>query len=139
MIGEIGVNGDIKYVYVFTGVAIFILLIACFNFTNLSTARSLTRAKEVGLRKVVGAREAADETIFKRNSILCIDCSCHCSYYCLFVLPVFNQFSDRQLSFDFNHNLFTCYHVVFTCIVCRFAGRHYILLLFFLRSNPLKY
>src|SRR6185369_2989403 len=55
MVGEIGINGDITYIYVFAGVAIFISLIACFNFTNLSTARSLTRAKEVGLRKVVGA------------------------------------------------------------------------------------
>ena len=55
MTGEVGVNSDIAYVYVFAGVAIFILLIACFNFTNLSTARSLSRAKEVGLRKVVGA------------------------------------------------------------------------------------
>src|SRR5436190_1766765 len=55
LIGEIGTNGDITYIYVFAGVALFILLIACFNFTNLSTARSLTRAKEVGLRKLVGA------------------------------------------------------------------------------------
>src|SRR5262245_32051386 len=58
MTGEIGVNSDIAYVYVFAGVAIFILLIACFNFTNLSTARSLSRAKEVGLRKVVGAEKS---------------------------------------------------------------------------------
>src|SRR5258705_1616312 len=57
MIGEVGVNGDIKYVYIFTGIALFILLIACFNFTNLSTARSISRAKEVGLRKVVGAEK----------------------------------------------------------------------------------
>jgi len=53
--GEIGINGDITYVYMFAGVALFILLIACFNFTNLTTARSLARAKEVGLRKVIGA------------------------------------------------------------------------------------
>jgi putative ABC transport system permease protein len=57
MIGEVGVNGDIKYVYIFTGIALFILLIACFNFNHLSTALSLTRAKEVGFRKVVGAEK----------------------------------------------------------------------------------
>ena len=47
--------GDIQYVYIFTVIALFVLLIACINFMNLATARSANRAKEVGLRKVVGA------------------------------------------------------------------------------------
>ena len=51
---ELGVNGNIQYVYIFGAVAIFILLIACINFMNLSTARSANRAKEVGIRKVLG-------------------------------------------------------------------------------------
>ncbi|MDA0193907.1 MAG: ABC transporter permease [Bacteroidetes bacterium] len=54
-LGELGPNSDIKYIYIFSIVAIFILLIACINFMNLSTARSANRAKEVGLRKVMGA------------------------------------------------------------------------------------
>ncbi|MCP4723400.1 MAG: FtsX-like permease family protein, partial [bacterium] len=53
--GEFGNNGDIKYVYAFLAIAVFILMIACINFMNLSTARSANRAKEVGLRKVHGA------------------------------------------------------------------------------------
>lgn len=48
-------TGDIKYVYMFSVIAVIILLIACVNYMNLSTARSLTRAKEVGVRKVIGA------------------------------------------------------------------------------------
>jgi len=48
-------NGDISYVYIFSAVALLILIIACFNFMNLSTARAMKRAKEVGLRKVMGA------------------------------------------------------------------------------------
>ena len=48
-------NGDIRYVYIFSAIALFILLIACINFMNLSTARSANRAKEVGIRKVVGS------------------------------------------------------------------------------------
>lgn len=52
---EIGRTGDIKYVYIFFAVAMLILLIACINYVNLSTSRSLERAKEVGIRKVVGA------------------------------------------------------------------------------------
>ncbi len=53
---EYGPNGDIRYVYIFTAIAVVILAIACINFMNLATARSARRAREVGLRKVVGAR-----------------------------------------------------------------------------------
>lgn len=52
-------GGRIEYVRLFTIVAIFILLIACINFMNLATARSVARAKEVGVRKVIGAKRAA--------------------------------------------------------------------------------
>ncbi|RYF86065.1 MAG: ABC transporter permease, partial [Chitinophagaceae bacterium] len=51
---ELSVNGNIQYVYIFSAVAFFILLLACVNFMNLSTARSANRAKEVGIRKVLG-------------------------------------------------------------------------------------
>jgi putative ABC transport system permease protein len=56
--GEPGSPGNIQYVYLFGAVALFVLFIACFNFVNLSTARSTLRAKEVGLRKVLGADRA---------------------------------------------------------------------------------
>ncbi len=55
---ELEPNGDIKYVYIFSIIAVFILLIACINFMNLSTARSATRSKEVGVRKVLGSNKA---------------------------------------------------------------------------------
>ncbi|MCD4730149.1 MAG: ABC transporter permease, partial [Bacteroidales bacterium] len=55
LMAEIETNSDISYIYTFMAIAIFILLIACINFMNLSTARSMKRAREVGLRKVVGA------------------------------------------------------------------------------------
>ncbi|KKN14511.1 hypothetical protein LCGC14_0995410, partial [marine sediment metagenome] len=53
---ELERTGDISYVYLFSGIGLFILLLACLNFMNLATARSANRAKEVGLRKVVGAQ-----------------------------------------------------------------------------------
>ncbi len=56
---ELGPNGSIRYVWIFSAIAAFILLIACINFMNLSTARSSGRAKEVGVRKVLGGRRSA--------------------------------------------------------------------------------
>ena len=105
MTGELDVNSDITYVYVFAGVAIFILLIACFNFTNLSTARSLVRAKEVGLRKVIGATRKqllaqflGETTLFAFISLLL---AVTITYL---LLPLFNQLSQRQLQIDFSKN-----------------------------------
>ncbi len=63
-------NGNISYVYIFSATAIFILLIACVNFMNLSTARSANRAKEVGVRKVLGSPRKALVAQFLTESIL---------------------------------------------------------------------
>ena len=67
---ELGVNGAIQYVYIFGAVALFILLIACINFMNLSTARSASRAKEVGIRKVLGTEKKSLIQQFLAESIL---------------------------------------------------------------------
>ena len=67
---EIEANSDITYVYIFSAIAFFILLIACINFMNLATARSASRAKETGLRKVVGAHRAQLVRQFLSESII---------------------------------------------------------------------
>ncbi len=67
---ELGVNGSIQYIYIFGAVALFILLIACINFMNLSTARSASRAKEVGIRKVLGTEKKFLIRQFLTESIL---------------------------------------------------------------------
>ncbi len=67
---ELSANGNIQYVYIFSAVAIFILLIACINFMNLSTARSAGRAKEVGIRKVLGTEKKSLIGQFLTESIL---------------------------------------------------------------------
>ena len=104
MTGEIGVNGDIKYVYIFTAIALFVLLIACFNFTNLSTASSLTRAKEVGLRKVVGAtRQQLMRQFLSETILLALIALALAIVIAILVLPVFNQLSGRQLNFNLDN------------------------------------
>ncbi len=67
---EMGVNGNIQYVYIFSAVALFVLILACINFMNLSTARSASRAKEVGIRKVVGSEKKLLVRQFLTESIL---------------------------------------------------------------------
>ena len=94
-----GRPGLVKQVAIFSIIAIFILVIACINFMNLSTARSARRAKEVGLRKVTGANRFQLIKQFLGESFLL-------SYMALglaviivqFVLPVFNTFTGKQLS-----------------------------------------
>jgi len=63
-------HGDVRYIWLFSGVASFILIIACINFVNLSTARSANRAKEVGLRKVVGSMKSSLVWQFLTESIV---------------------------------------------------------------------
>jgi putative ABC transport system permease protein len=67
---EIEENGDIKRVYIFSVIALFILVIACINYMNLSSARSVIRAKEIGIRKVVGAQRGEIIRQFLGESVL---------------------------------------------------------------------
>ncbi len=97
-------TGNISNVYIFSIVAIFILLIACFNFVNLTTARSAERAKEVGIRKVVGALQAQLAKQFIGESIiLCLIAFILSVILAALLLPLFNQLSGKIIS----HNIFS--------------------------------
>ena len=105
-IGGIGADGDIKYVYVFSLIALFVLLIACINFMNLSTAKSGIRAKEVGMRKVVGARRRDIVRQFFGESIFQAFVSLFFALAMVVILlPLFNRITAKELSLDFMGNL----------------------------------
>ena len=97
--GEIGPTGDESYIYIFSAVAIFILLIACINFMNLSTARSENRAKEVGIRKVVGADRVQLIKQFLGESItFTFLASVIAGIAVLFLLIPFNTIAEKNIS-----------------------------------------
>lgn len=99
---EMGVNGDISYVYLFGTVALFIFLIACINFMNLSTARSSNRAKEVGVRKVMGSIRGHLIRQFLTESILLSFLSFTLAIALAYLfLPSFNTLAERTLSIPF--------------------------------------
>jgi len=106
-IGGIGADGDIKYVYIFSLIAFFVLLIACINFMNLSTAKSGIRAKEIGMRKVVGAQRRDIVRQFFGESILQAFVSLFFALALVKVLlPLFNRITAKELSLDLTGNLF---------------------------------
>ncbi|MEO8568379.1 MAG: ABC transporter permease, partial [Ginsengibacter sp.] len=92
-------NGDISRVYIFGAIALFILLIACINYMNLSSARSALRAKEIGIRKVIGARRKELIFQFLSESVLIAWAAILIAIICLyFTLPWLNNISGQQLS-----------------------------------------
>lgn len=92
-------NGDIKRVYVFSAIALFILLIASINYMNLSTARSALRAREIGVRKVVGAQRKEIIAQFLSESVLVSWLAMILAFTLTWLaLPWLNQLSGQQLS-----------------------------------------
>ncbi|MEQ9468302.1 MAG: FtsX-like permease family protein [Ekhidna sp.] len=97
--GEMKPNGNITYVYIFSIAAAFILIIACINFMNLSTARSVERAKEVGIRKVMGSHRKQLVAQFLSESTLVAMLSAMLAIVIAWLFqPVFAQLSGRDLS-----------------------------------------
>ena len=99
--GEWQPNGSIAVVYTFSAVALVVLLIACINFMNLTTARSTQRAKEVGVRKVVGAKRSQLIAQFMGESILLTAFAMLLAVAMVeLILPVFAAFLEKPLSFS---------------------------------------
>ncbi|MCI0695557.1 ABC transporter permease [candidate division KSB1 bacterium] len=99
---EAGKLGAMTYLYLFAVLAIFIIVLACVNFMNLATARSQHRAREVGVRKVVGSRRALLIVQFMSESILLSLLALLSAVVLMeFFLPAFNELAQKRLQLDF--------------------------------------
>lgn len=123
---EIGRNGDMAYIYIYTLIALLILAIACINFINLSTARSSRRAREVGLRKVIGAvrwtliRQFISESLLISLFALGIGLMLVHAF-----LPFFNDFAHKSLELDYTGEAFPLFMLLgITLLVGLVAGSY---------------
>jgi putative ABC transport system permease protein len=130
-------GGRIEYVRLFTVVAIFLLLIACINFMNLATAQSAKRAKEVGLRKVVGAMRSTLIFQFVSEAMMLTFLSILIAFVLVnLLLPAFNGLTGKQLVIPFGKPIFWIGMVTLTLITGFVAGSYPA---FFLSSlNPVS-
>ena len=106
---ELEPNGDVVYVYMFSSIAILVILVACINYTNLTTARASKRSTEIGMRKAVGAnREQLIGQFLGESILLTVSAFLLAVASTAFLLPVLSGLLEKPLSFE----SFTVTHVV---------------------------
>lgn len=99
---EAEAGGDISYIYIFGAVAAFMLIIASINYMNLATARSANRAKEVGIRKVMGSQRMQLVLQFITESVVIALIALAVSLACIYLLlPAFNSLSNKEMPFGY--------------------------------------
>jgi putative ABC transport system permease protein len=110
-------KGNITYIYVFALVGLFVLLIACINYMNLTTARFSTRTKEIAIRKVTGAGQKSLVTQFITEALFLTIIAQLLSIACIqLLLPAFNTFTEKQLTL----NIHTDYRIWFGLVLTTF-------------------
>jgi len=102
---EMGTNGNVKTVYIFSAIALLILIIACINYMNLYTARSLKRVREVGVRKAIGSQRFQLIGQFLTESFMMTILAGLVGFLLAkAALPSFNRLAEKTLSLDFQNN-----------------------------------
>ncbi|GAB3316510.1 ABC transporter permease [Larkinella ripae] len=118
-------GGMIEYIWLFGFIGVFVLLLACINFMNLSTARSEKRAKEVGIRKAVGSVRSQLISQFFNESLLVVGCAFGLALLLvLLILPWFNQVADKQIVMLWGNPLFWLFGIGFTLFTGFVAGSY---------------
>lgn len=123
--GELGHNGDKQYLYLFFFISLFILVIACINFINLSTAKSAGRAKEVGVRKVLGSARGSLIVQFLSESILLVFTAMVIAIILvIFCLPFFNGLAGKEIELTGINWLWLCIASLVITVVGLAAGSY---------------
>ena len=100
-VGELEINSDIKYIYIFSAIAVFLILIACFNYMNLTTAKYTSRINEIGIRKVTGANRGQLIRQFLTESFSFTFIAIVFSLILVYImLPYFGHLLNRNLSYS---------------------------------------
>ncbi len=121
----VNVGGAIQYVWMFGIIGVFVLLLACINFMNLSTARSEKRAKEVGIRKTVGSLRKQLIIQFFTESLLTVIFSFALSLlFVRLLLPFFNSVADKQMSILWLNPYFWAISLAFIIFTALVAGSY---------------
>ncbi len=117
--GDLEPGGNMMYIYFFSGIGIFIIVIACINFMNLSTAQSAGRAKEVGLRKTLGSLRSQMIGQFLAESMLYSLFSILLSLLvCYLLLPWFNMLSGKELAIGDLANPWFVSGLIWVAVLC---------------------
>ncbi|MCF0059235.1 ABC transporter permease [Dyadobacter sp. CY356] len=118
-------GGSIEFVWLFGIIGVFVLLLACINFMNLSTARSEKRAKEVGIRKAIGSLRSQLITQFFSESLLVVAVAFILSLiFVLSALPYFNEVADKKMIFPWKEPLFWIVSISFSILTGLIAGSY---------------
>lgn len=116
-------SGNLYNVRIFSIIAVFILLIACINFINLTTARATERAKEVGIRKVIGAMKQQLTIQFLSESvIICLISFLFSALFSFLLLSLFNQLAGKVISDSIFHNGYLFQLFLIACVIGLCAG-----------------
>jgi putative ABC transport system permease protein len=126
LLAELGPNNDIRYIYIFSAIALFILIIASINFMNLSTARAAGRAKEVGLRKVLGSQRR--QLIFQylmESTFLSFISIIFAIGIVVLALPAFNQLSGKSLEISTAFHQRMPFYLILLAVLTGFLAGSY--------------
>src|ERR1019366_7691242 len=118
-------GGRIEFVWMFGNIGAFVLLLACINFMNLSTARSEKRAREVGIRKAIGSLRSQLVYQFLSESLLCVAIAFALSLLLVQLsLPFFNEVADKEMSVLWGNPLFWIITVSFSLFTGLITGSY---------------
>jgi ABC-type antimicrobial peptide transport system permease subunit len=121
----VNVGGAIEYVWMFGTIGVFVLLLACINFMNLSTAQSEKRAREVGIRKTLGSvRRQLVMQFFSESVLTAVFSFAICLVMVRLALPFFNEVADKQMEMQWGEPMFWILSAAFVLFTSLIAGSY---------------